>query len=179
VKREKNSKAPAGYNAEQPMPVSLRPCRVDDQDFLLRLYAGTRQQEIAAFGWPEAQQQAFLRMQFTAQQRWYEQMYAEADHRIVEQDGAPIGRLMVHRQPAAVLLVDIALLPEHRGQGIGSALIRQLIERCDQEKLPLRLRVLKGNPALRLYERLGFARTGEDQMYVRMERSAGEKPYHR
>jgi ribosomal protein S18 acetylase RimI-like enzyme len=155
------------------MTVSLRPFRADDQEFLFRLYAGTRIHEIAPFGWPEAQQQAFLRMQFGAQQRWYESVYAGAEHQIVEQDGVSIGRLMVLRQPPAVTLVDIALLPEHRGRGIGGDLIRQLIRQCDQEKLPLRLQVLKGNPALRLYERLGFARTSEDQMYIQMERPPG------
>lgn len=153
------------------MPPTLRPFRADDQEFLFRLYAGTRRHEIAAFGWPEAQQQAFLRMQFNAQQRWYEMSYGQADHQIIEHDGAPIGRLMVLRQPTSVLLVDIALLPEFRGQGIGGELIRKLIEECDQQKLPLRLQVQRVNPAQRLYERLGFRNTGEDQMYFQMEKS--------
>lgn len=153
------------------MTIALRPFYPpDDLDFLFTLYASTRLREIAAFGWPEAQQQAFLRMQFTAQQRWYESAYEQAEHHIVEQDGVPVGRLMVHRQPVAVTLVDIALLPQHRGRGVGGDLIRQLIHECDQAKLPLRLQVAKGNPALRLYLRLGFAQTGEDQMYIQMEK---------
>lgn len=152
------------------MPISLRPYRADDQDFLFELYASTRADEIAPFGWPPAQQEAFLRMQFTAQQRWYGMTYAQAEHQIIEQDGAAIGRMIVFRQQPAAVLVDIALLPEHRGQGIGGDLIRQLIQQCDQQKLPLRLQVLKTNPALRLYERLGFIRTEEDQIYIQMER---------
>jgi ribosomal protein S18 acetylase RimI-like enzyme len=152
------------------MPPTLRPFCGDDQEFLFRLYASTRQHEIAAFGWPEAQQQAFLRMQFNAQQRSYEMSYGQADHQIVEQEGVPIGRLMVLRQPGSVLLVDIALLPEFRGQGIGGVLIRRLILECDQKKVPLRLQVQKINPAQRLYQRLGFNRTGEDQMYIQMEK---------
>jgi ribosomal protein S18 acetylase RimI-like enzyme len=153
------------------MPPVLRPYCADDQEFLFRLYASTRQHEIAAFGWPEAQQQAFLRMQFNAQQNWYEMSYGQADHQIVEQDGIPIGRIMVSRQQAFILLVDIALLPEFRGQGIGGELIQQLILECNQRKLPLRLQVQRINPAQRLYERLGFSKTGEDQMYLQMEKS--------
>lgn len=164
---------PTVYNAEQPMPVSLRPYRADDLDFLFRLYASIRRHEIAAFGWPEAQQQAFFRMQFTAQQRWYDQMYPQARHEIVEQNGAAIGRMLVECQAQAMLLVDIALLPEHRGQGIGGELVGQLIEQCDREKVPLRLQVLQANPALRLYERLGFVKTGEDQIYFQMEKPPG------
>jgi ribosomal protein S18 acetylase RimI-like enzyme len=68
------------------------------------------------------------------------------------------------------LLVDIALLAEHRGQGAGSGLVRELMQQCACDGVPLRLQVLKTNPALRLYKRLGFIRTGEDQMYVQMER---------
>jgi ribosomal protein S18 acetylase RimI-like enzyme len=78
---------------------------------------------------------------------------------------------MVARQQPAATLVDIALLPEHRGKGIGGGLIRELIGQCDQQKLPLRLQVLRTNPALRLYERLGFTRTAEDQIYIQMERA--------
>ncbi len=151
----------------------LRPYCADDQEFLFRLYASTRLHEIAGFGWPEAQQQAFLRMQFNAQQHWYEMSYGQADHQIIEKGGIPIGRIMVFRQPAFVLLVDIALLPEFRGQGIGAELIGKLIQECDQRKLPLRLQVQRVNPAQRLYERLGFNKTGEDQMYLQMEKLPG------
>jgi ribosomal protein S18 acetylase RimI-like enzyme len=152
------------------MTISLRPYQEYDRDFLFKLYASTRADEIAPFGWPPAQQEAFLRMQFTAQQQWYTMSYAQAEHHIVEQDGVPIGRLMVSRKPPAAVLVDIALLPEHRGKGIGGGLVRDLIQQCNREKFPLRLQVLKTNPAQRLYERLGFLRTGEDQMYIQMEK---------
>lgn len=158
---------------QKTMQVFLRPYRVEDQEFLFRLYASTRQHEIAGFGWPEAQQQAFLRMQFTAQQLWYESAYGEAEHQIIERDGMAIGRLLALRRAGAVLLVDIALLPDHRGQGIGAELIGQLAQQCHQEKVPLRLQVMKGNPALRLYQRLGFSKTGEDQMYIQMEKQPG------
>jgi ribosomal protein S18 acetylase RimI-like enzyme len=157
------------------MSISLRPFRPEDQDFLFRLYASTRMHEIAAFGWPAAQQEAFFRMQFTAQQRWYAATYAQAEHQIVEQDGQPIGRTMVEREntlggKGIALLVDISLLAEHRGRGIGGKIVRDLIEQCRGDGTTLKLQVLQTNPALRLYERLGFLRTGEDQMYIQMER---------
>jgi len=161
------------YNAAETMTIKLRPYKDYDRDFLFKVYAGTRAEEIAPFGWPPAQQEVFLRMQFTAQQQWYALSYAQAEHHIIELDGVPIGRLMVSRKQPAAVLVDIALLPEHRGKGIGSGLIRDLIQQCKEDKLPLRLQVLKTNPAQRLYERLGFTRTGEDQIYIQMERQPG------
>ncbi len=155
------------------MPISLRPYHEYDRNFLFKLYASTRADEIAPFGWPPAQQEAFLLMQFTAQQRWYAMSYAQAEHHIIEQDGTPIGRMMVSREQPAAVLIDIALMPEYRKKGIGGDLIRQLIEQCNEQKLPLRLQVLRSNPALRLYERLGFIRTAEDQIYIQMERQPG------
>jgi len=156
------------------MTISLRPCGSEDRDFLFQLYSSTRLHEIAAFGWPVAQQEMFFRMQFAAQQRWYESTYTQAEHQIVEEDGQPIGRLMVFREKvkqgkSAALLVDISLLAEHRGRGIGGELLRGLIQQCKHDGVPLKLQVLKTNPALRLYERLGFLRTSEDQMYIQME----------
>jgi ribosomal protein S18 acetylase RimI-like enzyme len=155
------------------MTISLRPFRADDQEFLYQLYASTRLHEIAGFGWPAAQQEMFLRMQFNAQYHSYEAAYEHAEHQIVEQDGKPVGRIMVVWQKDFALLVDIALLAEHRGRAIGGDLLRDLIQQCVRKKVPLRLQVLKTNPALRLYQRLGFATTGEDQMYIQMERQPG------
>jgi ribosomal protein S18 acetylase RimI-like enzyme len=152
------------------MTISLRPFRPEDQEFLFQLYASTRMHEIAGFGWPAAQQEMFLQMQFNAQRRSYESAYKDAEHQIVELDGQPIGRLMVLREKDFALLVDIALLAEHRGRGVGGRLVRELMQQCARDGVTLRLQVLKSNPALRLYERLGFIRTGEDQMYVQMER---------
>jgi ribosomal protein S18 acetylase RimI-like enzyme len=149
---------------------TLRLVRPEDQDFLFKLYASTRAQEIAAFGWPAAQQEAFLRMQFMAQQRSYESAYPQAEHQIVEQNGMPVGRIMVHREKDSARLVDIALLAEYCGQGIGSGLISALMEQCAGDGATLKLQVRQANPAVRLYERLGFIRAGEDAMYIQMER---------
>jgi ribosomal protein S18 acetylase RimI-like enzyme len=148
----------------------LRPSSPDDQDFLFQLYAGTRQAEFAAMGWNGAQLEPLLRMQFSSQQRWYETAYAQAEQQIVMLGEAPIGRIIVHRAAEATTLVDISLLPAHRGRGIGGGLIRDLIATCRQQKVRLRLQVLKTNPAARLYERLGFVGTGEDGMYFQMEK---------
>jgi len=155
------------------MEVFLRPAQADDREFLFKLYASTRLEELAAFGWNPSQQEAFLRMQFNAQQQWYATAYSKADEQIVMLGERSIGRMMVNRERGAAMLVDIALLPEHRGHGIGGGLLRDLIAQCSQEGLALRLQVLRNNPAARLYERLGFRQTGADDMYRQMEKLPG------
>ena len=151
------------------MNIILRPFSADDQEFLFQLYASTRLHEIAPFGWPPAQQEAFLRMQFNAQKGWYDQAYSKADHQIILLDGQLAGRIMVMPEPGGAHLVDIALLPEHRGRGIGAQLLGELIRKTTEGGGIVRLQVLRTNPAIHLYERLGFVKTGEDAMYYQME----------
>lgn len=154
------------------MNISRRPVRPEDQEFQFKLYASTRQAEIAGFGWSEAQQEAFLRMQFAAQQNWYRTAYPRATWEIIETEELPVGRMIVQRGTESITLVDIALLIEYRGKGIGGGLVGELVEWGRDENLPVRLQVLKTNPAARLYQRLGFIKIGEDDLYYQMESRA-------
>lgn len=152
----------------------LRSVQPEDEDFLFQLYASTREGEFTALGFDRAQIEPLLRMQFAAQRQWYQRAYPGSDHQIAMLDGASVGRMMVHRTADAWVLVDIALLPAHRGKGVGGTLLRRLLDESAEKGLPVRLQVLKNNPAARLYERLGFTITGEDQMYRHMERKPGK-----
>lgn len=120
--------------------------------------------------WSVAQKEAFLLMQFSARQRSYEASFPGAAHRIILIEDAPAGAMIVFRNSEEIRLVDISLLPERCNQGVGSRLIADLMGESVQSGLPLRLSVLWGNRAARLYERLGFAKSGEDGMYAQMER---------
>jgi ribosomal protein S18 acetylase RimI-like enzyme len=150
------------------MDHSLRPALSEDQDFLFRLYAGTRP-EVSAFGWPAQQQEAFLRMQFNAQQRWYQTAYPASEHNIIMVRDVPAGRLLLSSSHDSVMLVDISLLPEYRNRGIGGALIRALVERTTAQGRVVKLQVLRNNPAQHLYQRLGFVLTGQDEIYLQMQ----------
>ncbi len=149
--------------------IHLRPSLPEDRDFIFRLYASTREEELRPFGWNATQQEAFLRMQFNAQQQWYASAYSTAENQIIEKDHEPIGRMIVQREGNTWRLIDISLLPEHRGHGIGGELIRALIEQCSDSGAVLQLQVVNTNPAQRLYTRLGFVKTGADQIYTQME----------
>jgi ribosomal protein S18 acetylase RimI-like enzyme len=151
------------------MRLSLRPVTLDDEEFLLRVYASTRLEEVSAWGWTAAQQNAFLRMQFMAQRGSYAAAYPHAEHRLILVDDEPAGRILVDRGGQEIRLVDIALLPEYRNRGAGTFVIRNLIEESRTLGKPLRLQVTKVNRAARLYERLGFSKTAEDEIYWEME----------
>ena len=151
------------------MALILRPAEKEDEAFLFRLYSSVRLEEVAAWGWPEAQQEAFLRMQFNGQQASYKRAYRDASHSIILLDEEPVGRMFVARRDDGLRLVDISISPERRGTGIGTNLIRELQAGAEREGVPLRLQVMKNNPALRLYERLGFTKIEDEGAYFQME----------
>ena len=150
-------------------PISLRPARPDDEPFLLRVFASTREDELKVTGWDEAQKAAFLRMQFDAQWRAYYQCYTDEGYEVILEGDVPIGRIFVHRGPHEYRIVDIALLPEHCNRGIGSGLVRGVLGEAAAAGKPVRLHVESFNPAHRLYLRFGFTPIGEAGIYQHLE----------
>jgi ribosomal protein S18 acetylase RimI-like enzyme len=120
--------------------------------------------------WDDAQKDAFLRMQFDAQDAWWREHYTGATFDVILVDGEPAGRLYVHRRATEIRIVDIALLPEHRRNGVGSSLLRKLLAEADAAAKCVTIHVERMNPALRLYERLGFAVAEDKGVYLFLER---------
>ena len=151
--------------------VTLRPICPDDAEFLYQVYASTRMEELAPLrqSWPEEQLAAFLRMQFTAQHQHYQASYANANFDVILADGNPAGRLYVDRPPGEIRLIDIAVLPQYRGAGIGSRLLADLLAEAEQAGKPISLHVEKFNPTLSWYERLGFSIVDDRGVYWFME----------
>jgi ribosomal protein S18 acetylase RimI-like enzyme len=142
--------------------LSLRPARDADGPFLRALFETARPDAAILAAWPEAIRRPFLDQQFQFQTIHYARVYPDADHMLVIADGAPIGRIIVSRQPEQWCVVDIALLPVWRGQGIGTLLVQAIQAAARRARAPcVRLSVEVRNPARRLYERLGFTAVEE------------------
>lgn len=136
--------------------------RESDLPFLARLYASTRWNELAPAAWSDAEKAAFLDMQFRVQHAHYQQHYPAADWLVILRGGEPIGRLYIVRWPCEHRVIDVAFLPEHRGQGLGTALMRDLLDEAGSAGKAVSIHVEKNNPAMGLYRRLGFV-TAEDK----------------
>jgi ribosomal protein S18 acetylase RimI-like enzyme len=149
--------------------ISLRPIQPADHEFLCRVYASTREQELAPVPWTPAQKEAFLRSQFDAQHQYYQEHYTGASFQVILRDGHPAGRLYVARWGEEIRIVDIALLPEHRRAGIGSSLLKELLAEGARAQKPVTIHVEQFNPARRWYERLGFRKQGEFGVYLLLE----------
>jgi GNAT superfamily N-acetyltransferase len=153
------------------LALTLRPARDDEAELVFAIYASTREEELALLPWGQADKEAFLRMQFAAQDSYYRQTFPEASYDLIVADPEVLGRLYVNRGPEAVLVIDLALLPQHRGRGTGTMLLERVLSEAAAAGKPVRIHVEQFNPARRLYERLGF-RVIEDQgVYLLMEAS--------
>lgn len=142
--------------------IVLTPAAESDLPFLRQLFATSR---------PEAAllPDPLVDLQFRAQRLAYREQFPHADERIVWADGRPCGRLLVDRSPQRIHLVDVALLPDQRGKGIGTRLLQALQQEAQAAVLPLRLQVFQDNPARRLYARLGFSEIDSRRPYLTME----------
>ena len=149
--------------------VSLRPVTPEDEAFLYEVYKTTRAEEMAMVPWDEARREAFLKMQFSAQQTHYRTYYTGTSHDIILSDADMVGRLYVAREEDAIRILDITILPEHRNKGLGTPLIKDLIAEASRAGLPLTIHVESFNPSLRLFERLGFSKVKDDGFYQLME----------
>jgi ribosomal protein S18 acetylase RimI-like enzyme len=151
--------------------VTLRPATDKDRPFMLRVYASIREPELERSGLPREQWAAFIEHQFEAQSHAYA-TYRDTSFEVVLVDGEPAGRLIVARWAEELRIVDIALLPEYRGRGIGGELMRRLIEEADERGVKASIHVERFNPAQHLYARLGFHPVSETGVYLLLERPA-------
>jgi ribosomal protein S18 acetylase RimI-like enzyme len=141
---------------------ALRAETAEDAPFLLRLYLSVRMAELEPTGWPEAMKQAFLTSQFTLQTRHYASAYADPDFMILTWGDEPVGRLYLAHGETDLRIVDVSLLPEQRGGGLGGALLQAAQARAASDGRTVSLSVDMMNPAQNLYRRLGFVENGTE-----------------
>lgn len=156
--------------------LALRPIQPGDEAVLHAIFAATREAERQQLGWSGPEWDAFTRQQFAAQHAQYLRGYANPTFSLVLHGGDVAGRLYVDRTPAEIRIIDIALLPAHRGQGIARRLLQMLVDESDASGAPLGLHVERNNPARVWYARLGFALQADRDVYLYLQRPPQPAP---
>lgn len=151
--------------------VCLRPAAPGDAELLYEIYASTREEELAVVPWDASTKEAFLRMQFAAQDTYYRATYPQASYDLIVSGEKVLGRLYIDRGERAWLVLDIALLPEHRRKGIGTRLLSEVLADATEAGRPVQIHVERFNPARRLYDRLGFREIADQGVYLLLERA--------
>lgn len=148
----------------------LRPVAAFDRELLLQIYGSTRIDELAQVDWGDADKARFVESQFDAQAKHYADVYPDGQYDVIESPaGEPIGRLYLHRGRSELRIIDIALLPAWRGQGLGSRILNDLLNEAVAANRVVSIHVEIFNPAQRLYERLGFVPVETRGLYRLMQ----------
>ena len=150
--------------------LALRPAADGDRAFQRALFAASRADAVFLAAWPAAQREPFLDQQFHFQSVHYARFHAGADFLILERHGAPIGRLILEHDTPDWHIVDIALAPQTRGQGVGGAVLRALqdgVRAAGAAGIMLNVEVMNDG-AQRLYRRMGFVPREDNGSHIEM-----------
>lgn len=156
--------------------VALRPETEADAPFRLALFRASRGPGWDQIPLPAEMLVKVMEQQFNAQIQGYQTAYPRARLEIVTVGGEPVGRLATDRSAEVLHLIDIAVVPERRGQGIGGTVLRSLMDEAAAAGTPVTLQVARDNlAAQRLYHRLGFALAAADETHLTLRWSAPPK----
>jgi L-amino acid N-acyltransferase YncA len=148
---------------------TLRPVQEKDGELLLEIYSSTRADEMALVSWDAATKDAFLRSQFSAQQKHYQIYFPHARHEIIRVEGQAVGRLYVDRREDKIHILDFTLLPQARGGGIGTQILLDLMKEAEHKNQPCSIYIESFNRSLSLFQRLGFVKADESGVSWLME----------
>jgi len=150
--------------------LALRPRLPSDDGFLFELFVDVRRPEFEQAGLPEALLNALLADQYRIQALQYAAAHPGAEHRIIEHDGTPVGRLILAQVPEGLRIVDISLMSNVRGRGLGGRVLSWICEQAGAAGCSVSLSVLGISPAQTLYLRHGFRFIDAGEPYRQMVR---------
>lgn len=148
---------------------STRPVTDDDREVLLEIYKASREIELSMTNWAPELRRRFCEIQLDAQTAHYKELYPDASHQIILVDEIPAGRTYVHRGDDQIAILDLAILAEFRGRGIGTSVIKRLQAEAEASSRFLRVYLEDFNPAQKLFITLGFRPVEDEQINIRYE----------
>jgi ribosomal protein S18 acetylase RimI-like enzyme len=158
------------------MPLFLRPALPQDDAFVYQLFWQVIHDNLYAWSWDPNVRQTLLHLQVQSKRGAYAAAYPNADYAIMVLDDQPVGHMIIDRSGEFYHLVDIAIVPQQRGAGIGTRMILALCMEAEMMHKNVRLSVSSGNPrAADLYRRLGFRVIQDHETDLLMERAPGDQ----
>ncbi len=146
-----------------------------DKEFLLSLYASTREEELSYTTMSQIEKKIFINMQFDLKQSYYKKNYKDAEFLILKRKKQDIGRIVVDEREDHIHLVDIAIIKKMRSKGLGSFILKQLIENTNSKNKLFTLSVSLDNyKAISLYKKLGLHIVKTQNHYHQMQTSIKE-----
>lgn len=155
-----------------PAPSTLTPVSSSDEPFLVELYASTRAEEMTLVPWSSEQKQAFLQMQFEAQNSYYRERYPNASFDLIKFNDSPVGRLYLAELADEIRIIDLTFLPAHFDPQVFEALIEDILRKGARVGKPVRIHLENYDPQTEIFVRLGFRKIGEHGIYFLWQRDS-------
>lgn len=147
----------------------LTPISGSDEPFLVELYASTRAEEMSLVSWSDERKQAFLRMQFEAQDRYYRERYPNASFNLIKINDRPVGRFYVTELDDEIRIIDLVFLPFHFDSGFFARLLEEVLQKGARAEKPVRIYLESFNPQTEIFVQAGFRKIGENGFYFLWE----------
>lgn len=169
-----NNKRKAYNNKSKSIPqgisfIAILSFTQDRMAFLCHLYKSTRWDEVMQAPWTDEQRHEFLTQQFEAQHKHYQSHYPNSDFLLIKKHKDNIGRIYLDRDDNSICLIDIALLPECKNKGLGTILLKELLDEAQQTNKKIVLHVEKFNPAYQWYLKHGFKQIEDKGVHQYLE----------
>lgn len=146
------------------MKISFCPAKKEDYNNLWNLHKATMKKYVdQTWGWEEEFQKEYFQKHFDPE-----------GIQIIDREGAFVGAIQIQDKKSEIFIAKIEISPKFQNQGIGTTILEKIIETLQRTEKPVRLQVLKVNPAKKLYKRLGFETVRENETHFIMKRSTGE-----
>lgn len=156
------------------MSLRLVPVSHSDYSLLFEIYISSRADELKFVPWTDEQKKTFLAAQFQAQTNHYYSTYSNGSFDLIKLDDQPAGRLFQAELDDEIRIIDITLLPQFRGCGIGTQLLSEVLESGTNKQKSMTIYLDTDSPAQTLFSRLGFIPVADDGVYCLWERKFGE-----
>lgn len=151
--------------------VLLRPATAADESLLLRLEALLSGHLRNGRGLSGEMARSLAQLILRGREAAWRATWPKAQCLVIECDGKAIGRLWVDTSSGPWQLLDLALLPSHRGQGLAQAALRAWLRQADAAGAAVRTRVARNDPFLLRLRCLDFLADGQQRGQVWLQRA--------
>ena len=143
------------------MEITFRQAREDDFEFLWNLHKATMKSYVdEIWGWNEE-----------FQKEYFNNRFGPINIELIIYENARIGAIEIRDRENELFVANFEILPQFQNKGIGSTILKRIINNSGNKQKFLKLQVIKVNPAKRLYKRFGFKIVGKTETHFIMERS--------
>jgi ribosomal protein S18 acetylase RimI-like enzyme len=138
------------------MDIKLIHATENDSEFFMELFSEIKGSELLLHSWPPTIREQLLSMQYRGFMKSIQEEYPNHEDFLILFQSKMAGRLQIEKNDSFFRIINISLMPDFRGKGIGSYILKNILKEANLRQIPVELDVDVSNPAFFVYQNLGF-----------------------